>query len=290
MIKFILTENDKLEIKKLYGLINEESENATQSGRKKISLGQFFNSGKYLIKDLTQFNGAIQEIDAFLKKFPKNQKIKIQVQAGESQVPNRDGEVQGAPQLAQGALAQKRMDSVYKIIKEKFGNLPNVSIEVSKPTIGQTPYDRNKALKDPNYKDSQEFKNEQFVNVVLVAIGANTTQQTENKCGAYTFYFGNITFRTSNKEDAKKFLNMLHDGNENGNLMPNCNNYIGEIYQMKKKEPTIVNNTYTHFKNVGGHFNTVNKLIYPSEKIAKETPNAPGLKLINPTDYGMTIV
>ena len=89
--KLIITEEERKEIKTLYGLITEQD--ATQKNPElTLDLAGTFGSGKYLIPGKAdKIDDLINQIREF-KKQNAGSVIEISVNSGESQVPNYDRE------------------------------------------------------------------------------------------------------------------------------------------------------------------------------------------------------
>jgi hypothetical protein len=260
---FELSEEEKNKIRDLHESHKSKlgtSLNEQDTSQKKIvlPLSATFDSGKYIIRNSEQLDPVIIKIGEFLKTVPQKQKTNITISAGESQVPNRDREKEGNPRMEQGDLAKNRMSELENVVKEKFGNLPNVTINKTEPVIGKTPWDPAKGAQDPNYTK------EQFVNITLEISGKIDAPETNKpKCEKYDFYFKNRILRTYDKTNAIKFLNALTENPQSG-LIPNCVNYVGELYQSSK--PSIKNTEYeSYFPNTKG-FIGYNDKLYKSEK------------------------
>ena len=141
--------------------------------------------GTYMRKGVNQYS-PIEGVLRLREVISQKQKTNITISAGESQVPNRDREKEGNPRMEQGDLAKNRMSELENVVKEKFGNLPNVTINKTEPVIGKTPWDPAKGAQDPNYTK------EQFVNITLEISGKIDAPETNKpKCEKYDFYFKN---------------------------------------------------------------------------------------------------
>ena len=167
---FLISEDEKKRIMSLHEsaklshgtTVLEQAQESTQQGPLTIPLGGTFQSGKAEIANYESINNAKTQIMNYLKNFPKNQKIDLNVVAGESQVPN-----QPPYDKKQGSLAYARAlalrDAIIKSMPEyknilNFGEKPEIQ-------IGKTPWDPAKGAKDPDYTK------EQFVNVVIKPSG-----------------------------------------------------------------------------------------------------------------------
>ena len=130
-----------------------------------IPVGGTFKSGEYKITNQAFLDSKLPEIMSFFKKYPTNQKIQVEISSMESQVPN-----QGVG-LKPGELATKRAEAISAFLKEKFKDLPNVTLVVSKPQIGPTPW--NPAAGDKF--DDDKFTKEQRVDLVIKPYGEKIT-------------------------------------------------------------------------------------------------------------------
>ena len=292
---FELSEEEKNNIRGLHEshkskLGTSLNEQDTSQKKIEIPLSATFDSGKYIIKNSEQLDPVIIKIQEFLKTVPQKQKTNITISAGESQVPNYDREkypytgdkkvdFTEEKKLPLGDLAKKRMSEIERVVKEKFGNLPNVTINKTEPVFGETPWDPAKGSKDPNYTK------EQFIKIILEVLGKSDVPKTNNpKCKQYDFYFGNRVLRTYEITNAIKFLNALTE-NPQSNLTPNCVNYVGEYYQSSK--PSIRNEYESHFPNTKG-FIGYNDKLYKSEKEYNKDSNIVWLDPM--TQYEMTSI
>lgn len=296
MKKLTISENEKNRILSLHenvglkrGVFINEQTSPTPIQSKTIPLTAQFGPGKYLIKTDNQLDPYVKQIQDFLNTVPENQRVTIRISAGESQVPNYDREkfpstnnpkvdFTEEKKLPQGDLATKRMSEVERVVKEKFGKLPNVSIVKNPPVIGATAWDGTKKADDPAYTQ------EQYVSISLKASGTTPSPSTKRPpCKQYDFYFGNIIFRTLDKVKATQFLNALAE-NPQTPLTPNCVNFVGNTYKTVK--PTIDNESKSHFPQTIG-FEGQYKL-YKSKELYDKDPNKYWIDPIK--QYGMVSV
>lgn len=291
---FIISEEEKNRIlglhdsyKKVYGTISL-NEQETKSEMIIIPLTKTFASGKYKITNESFFEPYIKQINDFLKSFPKNRAISIQISAGESQVPNYDREkypITGnntvdfsqEKKLPPGDLANKRMDEIERLVKEKFSQFTNVKVTKTQPVIGTTPWDSTQDANDPKYIK------EQFIQIKIKALGESSEDSPKPKCKFYDFNFGNATFRTLSIEVATKFLNALRI-NTQKELSPNCINFVGETYQEGRQVPSLNNQSMSHFKETKGYTQGSNDNLYLSS--ADYNNNRVWFNPV--TSYGMT--
>lgn len=112
------------------------------------------------------------QITDFINK-NKGSQVTIQIEAGESQVTNRDGEDPSKPELKPGVLSQRRGDSMVTFLTQYFEGLVSKGAIDKMPVlpkpitkIGTTPYKRG----SNDLKDKQEqYKQEQFVRAIVSA-------------------------------------------------------------------------------------------------------------------------
>jgi len=144
--------------KRLY--LNEQ-DSQTSSNPLTIPIGGTFASGVAEISDTSRIDAIIPQIEEYIRQFPKNTKITLSIDAGESQVPNQE------PYKTPGSLAFARAKSLRSVLENKLAKYKNILDFGVKPnvTIGKTPWDPAKGAKDPDYTK------EQFVNVVIKPSG-----------------------------------------------------------------------------------------------------------------------
>lgn len=176
--KLIITESEKIEIKKLYGLVSEQSTNGeTKNPEITLDLAGTFGSGKYKIPDdkIDKLENIINQIREFKKQNSGNV-IEITINSGESKVPNYDrekfptkGDYRPEAKLPVGDLAKFRSESLKKYLETNAPDLLKDSkIVVSEPDLGQTEWNPNAGDKP----EDEKFTKEQFVNFTIKAIAA----------------------------------------------------------------------------------------------------------------------
>jgi hypothetical protein len=115
----------------------------------------------------------IQKLTQITDFINKNQggDVTIQIEAGESQVTNRDGEDSAKPVLDPGVLSQRRGESMVTFLTQYFQGLVSKGAIQKMPTlpnpitkIGKTPY--KKGSNDLKDKQSQ-YQQEQFVRAIV---------------------------------------------------------------------------------------------------------------------------
>jgi len=127
----------------------------------------------------------VQELVTCIKQNQNNsnvKSIKIEIQGGESQVPNQEG------YETVGSLANARRDNLINYLRKSLQSslniIPNIiSLDF---TLGTTPWtsqrflDKNNKIPNPKFipKDDQRFTNEQFVTATVVVTKEITTSTT----------------------------------------------------------------------------------------------------------------
>ena len=170
--KLIITEEERKEIKTLYGLITEQD--VTQKNPElTLDLAGTFGSGKYLIPGKAdKIDNLINQIREF-KKQNAGSVIEIQINSGESQVPNYDREkfpdgkdTRPEAKLNVGDLGKKRAVSLETYLKTNAPDLlEDAKIVKNEPVIGTTDWDTAKGSRHPDYTK------EQFANFKIKVIG-----------------------------------------------------------------------------------------------------------------------
>jgi hypothetical protein len=168
----ILTES---QLKKVIdGVISEQNESRTESIT--VNFGALWPMGKWKLtqQQTSQISDELVKIVNFINQ-NKGSKITIQLEAGESQVTNKDNEVTPATPLQPGALSQKRGESLKVFLDNYFKSLVGKTIsqnelpEIPEPKtiIGQTSYSGPKDLQDKT--KVAQYQSEQFVRAVISA-------------------------------------------------------------------------------------------------------------------------
>lgn len=164
--RFVLTESERNEIKRLYGFLNEQEVKPLI-----IQGNNFFENGKY--KKFSQ--EAKATIDSELQKAAKYVQdnkgsiVYVKIIAGESQVTNYDKEVNPEKQVEPGYLSNKRAEMMRTYITDYFQSLVNQKIldkvpvfEAFEVVIGKNTYQKGKD--NPN---DPKYTPERFVRVEL---------------------------------------------------------------------------------------------------------------------------
>jgi hypothetical protein len=145
--KFLISEQERFHIKKLYGLITEAVEPYTQSQR------VTFEAGYYGPSYAAQFlDPIIENIKNYLLARPGERfVVNVSISSGESQIPNTDNEgvmtgKAGTP-LAPKQLAIQRGITIRDYLNEKLGELVKTGVlpslpqyTIADPKIGATPW------------------------------------------------------------------------------------------------------------------------------------------------------
>jgi hypothetical protein len=144
-----LTESD------LQDIIRRVVSEQIQKQSKSFSVGNSFPSAQYKIQNTESIDNAIAQIKSIISKYPDNVNFTINVNSGESRVPNPKGFEE------EGSLAKARSNEVINYVKSKTSDIGNLNHGEPNITIGKTLWDPKKG------KDSPEYTKEQFVNLVL---------------------------------------------------------------------------------------------------------------------------
>ena len=194
--KFLITEEDKSHILKLYGLVNEQEteggSSATKTFAQKTKLPAGFYSEPKIKPSLDSF---FTELSTFLSSNSgKTYITTVTLVGSESQIPNTDNESSNREPLEPKDLSRLRLQSIKKIIKDTFkkyredGTLINDPSFEEKTFVGETPWvgqtfgnykceeseSRGKCKKEfNNCKNStckgiaQKYQDEQYVEVTV---------------------------------------------------------------------------------------------------------------------------
>ena len=175
-----------------------------------VNFGNEFKSGEHKFdkNKSDSIESKLKEIAEFVKSQSKNN-ITIHIDAGESQVPNKDAET--GERLPKGGLANMRtqntkdlIDSFMKSLSERGDFKGGYKIDTT-TSIGKTPW---KIGEDPK---QEKFTREQYVKVVLtVEKGSNTVNVVNTPFSLYAengeeIYLKDGSFRDST--DAKDVKN-----------------------------------------------------------------------------------
>ncbi|NBO36695.1 hypothetical protein EBU91_04075 [bacterium] len=170
--RLIISEQEKKEILKQYvirNLIKEIEIKAGESITTKIT----FSGGKYLETsgNFSELTNNVTAIKDFCNKVPNGKIVEVVVEAGESQIPNTDNELNGK-RVDVGYLSKKRYEVIKQYLTKTFDNWkksdpnfkkPEKFVEIE-PVIGATKWLDNEAgfcpsavvnAKDP--KDTQGY-------------------------------------------------------------------------------------------------------------------------------------
>ena len=179
--RLIITEEERKEIKTLYGLIREQ-EAAQKNPELTLDLSGTFGSGKYKLPEKAdRVDDLINKIREF-KKQNAGSVIEISVNSGESQVPNYDREkypstgndkvdFTNEKKLPVGAIAKYRAAALKSYIEKVAPDLLKDSkLVINEPVIGPTKWNPDGGDKAKDDK----FTKEQFANFKIKVIGKKT--------------------------------------------------------------------------------------------------------------------
>ena len=171
--RLIISEQERMSILSLYGLINEDE---NPDGSFTIKSTHFFGDGlwKNLSKESEKFwADELKKLKDFL--FKNKRKIAyIKITAGESQVPNRDNE-RGSDKFGQdvepGYLSQKRAETMKTLLSRAFDEFKQESI-ISYIPLFYTPEYKFGQTKYESAKDKvtfkKEYEQERFVKAEII--------------------------------------------------------------------------------------------------------------------------
>ncbi len=135
----------------------EERGKSVEQKNKQFNLGNFFESGQYKLNNSVQLQNAIREIKEFISNYDQN-KVKLDIVAGESKVPNPKGFEE------EGSLAMARANEIKKYLENELG----IKINTIETKVGDTPWVPEKG------RDHEDYKKEQFVNLNIDLSGVPT--------------------------------------------------------------------------------------------------------------------
>lgn len=246
---FIITESEKYQIKKLYGLVSEQSTTSgTQNPEITLDLADTFGSGKYLIPNkVEKLEDIINQIREF-KKQNQGSVIEITINSGESQVPNYDrekfptkGDYRKEAKLPVGDLGKFRSESLKKYLETNAPDLLKDSkIVISEPVIGQTKWNPDGGDKP----EDEKFTKEQFVNFTIKAIGKVPGGGSGVDVGCVTGLEFEI-YVPGHKCNYSEFFLVLNNTlikNTNGGMTANLNNWNTSVKVGGVKLPAEVLN------------------------------------------------
>jgi len=156
------------------GVLLEQNESKKESIT--VNFGAVWPMGKWKItpQQTTTITEKLVQITNFINQH-KGSTVKIQIEAGESRVTNKDNEVTPAVALEPGVLSQKRGESMKNFLTSYFQSLVGKAISESdlpeipepKTIIGTTDYSGPKDLQDKS--KMALYNQEQFVRAVITA-------------------------------------------------------------------------------------------------------------------------
>lgn len=156
------------------GVLLEQNESKKESIT--VNFGAVWPMGKWKItpQQTATITEKLVQITNFINQH-KGSTVKIQIEAGESRVTNKDNEVTPAVALEPGVLSQKRGESMKNFLTSYFQSLVGKAISESdlpeipepKTIIGTTDYSGPKDLQDKS--KMALYNQEQFVRAVITA-------------------------------------------------------------------------------------------------------------------------
>jgi len=169
---FIFNEN---QLKNLVGnIISEQNQNKTKSIT--VNFGSMWPMGKWKLtpQQEQRLRAELSKIVAFMNE-NRGSKINIQIEAGESQVTNKDTEVSPSQPLDSGVLSQRRGNSIKNYLETYFQSKIGKTIGedempiIPEPVvrIGSTPYSGVSDLDDQ--RKVKLYNSEQFVRAIVSA-------------------------------------------------------------------------------------------------------------------------
>jgi hypothetical protein len=145
--KFLISEDERKHIKKLYGLLTEAVEPYTQ--KQKVTFESGYYGKQYAVPFLDPI---IENIKKYLSDRPGERfVVNVSISSGESQIPNTDneGEITGTKgsRLEPKQLATQRGVTIRDYLNEKLGELVKSGLlpslptyTIAEPKIGATPW------------------------------------------------------------------------------------------------------------------------------------------------------
>lgn len=255
--KLIITEEERIEIKTLYGLIREQD--VTQKNPElTLDLSGTFGSGKYKLPEkANRVDDVINKIREF-KKQNAGSVIEISVNSGESQVPNYDREkypITGnkavdftkQKSLPVGAIAKYRAAALKSYIEKIAPDLQDSKLVINEPIIGPTKW-------NPDGGDEagdEKFTKEQFANFKIKVIGkkSNITElPSSGTPGCATGLKINVFVPSHQCNNAEFFIMMNNTVlyNVDGGYTANLNNSNTTVTMKNKQKlgPQLLNPAY----------------------------------------------
>jgi hypothetical protein len=164
--RFVLTESEKNEIKRLYGLLNEQEVTPLV-----IQGSDYFENGKYKKfsqETKTTIDSELQKAAKYVQD-NKGSVVYVKIVAGESQVTNYDKEINPQKQVESGYLSNKRAEMMKDYLLNYFQGLVDKKIldrlpifEAFETVIGKNTYQQGK-----DNPDDPKYAPERFVRIEL---------------------------------------------------------------------------------------------------------------------------
>ena len=229
---FLITESEKNEIKKLYGLISEQN---VKDEEKTEEIFINFGEGKWKVENYKeQINNAITKIRDFVKQ-NQGKIIEVTINASESKIPNYDTEVSPKNPLDPGVLSKKRSESIETYLNTNAKDILS-SIQIKKISGANGPKwdpEKDKSVYQPyqyvklTIKATSEVKPNPLQCLTDMEIEFNYTDLSQgHRCNnaTYQLYFTN----SSVTQPTDKDLLIRIDGKNYASLDNNNSDYDNE--------------------------------------------------------------
>ncbi len=239
MSKILISENERLEILRLYNLISEQDEQDEQA-REPLSIDKMvkFPAGYHSTKYLTDLVPEIEKIAQYLQTSKgKTFVVNVELSSGESQIPNTDRETNEEDGKTEGWLAQKRQTSITTYITDQLKSYVEQGLLASLPEftvnpieIGKTPW-VGQTFKQPNgekYLCTEKEKRAGCVKKYL-ACKKSTCKDIADKYASEQYIRVKIVIKEEISKKKKCLDNMTIEVNyTKGNH--NCNSAVYKIF------------------------------------------------------------
>jgi hypothetical protein len=252
---FLITESEKNEIKKLYGLIPEQNV-INKEKTKEISIN--FAEGKWKVENYKdQIDKALNEIRNFVKQ-NRGDIIEVTINASESYIPNYDTEVSPKKPLNPGDLSKFRSESIEKYLNTNAKDILS-SIQIKKISGANGPKwdpEKDKSVYQPyqyvklTIKATSEVKPNPLQCLTDMEIEFNYTDLSQgHRCNnaTYQLYFTNSSVTQPTEQD----LLIRLDGAKYASLDNNGSIYDNNSGTCKTDIPAYKNESckrYNKFK------------------------------------------
>lgn len=252
---FLITESEKNEIKKLYGLISEQN---VINKEKTEEIFINFAEGKWKVENYKdQIDKALNEIRNFVKQ-NRGDIIEVTINASESYIPNYDTEVSPKKPLNPGDLSKFRSESIEKYLNTNAKDILS-SIQIKKISGANGPKwdpEKDKSVYQPyqyvklTIKATSEVKPNPLQCLTDMEIEFNYTDLSQgHRCNnaTYQLYFTNSSVTQPTEQD----LLIRLDGAKYASLDNNGSIYDNNSGTCKTDIPAYKNESckrYNKFK------------------------------------------